>query len=239
MIVFRFVESLQRHDLRHDRAGKRFCLVKLGNVRLGNMLLLVVGVENRRPILRAGVWSLAITLCRIMGQFRLENFEKLPVRNLRRVEGDLHGFGVAGLSCAHLLVFGIRERSSGISRGGVFHTFDVLENATSEYPGGSLANPIRAGEHRRDRLGPGEDHLRPGADFLQFLKVFFSVAHDPCTAQSPGRDTGTQRMYGRRFSSQRRAEAYCRVLHASARRWRRKSPTDIACRCLVPGDCAV
>ncbi len=43
MIGLGCVERLKRNDLRHDGPGKRFCLIKLGNVRLRDVLLFFRG----------------------------------------------------------------------------------------------------------------------------------------------------------------------------------------------------
>src|SRR5208283_4981791 len=66
VIGFGFVEGLQWNYLRHDTTGERFSLIKLRYVGLGDVLLFLVGEEDGRAVLRAGVRSLAIELCGIV-----------------------------------------------------------------------------------------------------------------------------------------------------------------------------
>ncbi len=77
VISLRRIERLQRHYLGHDRAGKRFGLVELRNVRLGNALLIIVAVEDGRAILRAFVRTLTIQLRRIKG-YGEEHLQNCP-----------------------------------------------------------------------------------------------------------------------------------------------------------------
>src|SRR5580658_2952198 len=72
------VEGVQRNDLRHDRSTKRSCLFKLGDVGLRDVLLFVIGVENHRAILAAGIRPLAIELRGVVSHGE-EYFEKLTV----------------------------------------------------------------------------------------------------------------------------------------------------------------
>src|SRR5271155_347560 len=54
------IKSFQCDHLSHDRRRVNFGLVELRDVRFGDPLLFVVGVENRRTILGAGVRSLTV-----------------------------------------------------------------------------------------------------------------------------------------------------------------------------------
>src|SRR6266536_5175102 len=62
------IESLQRHDLGHDRSRKNPGLVELSDVGLGDALLLLILVKNRRSVLRALVRTLTIELRGVVRQ---------------------------------------------------------------------------------------------------------------------------------------------------------------------------
>src|SRR3954454_16103994 len=66
MIVFRRIEPLQRADLGHDRLLVDLGGVELGDIGLRHLLLLIIGSEDRRTILRTGVRALAVQLRRVM-----------------------------------------------------------------------------------------------------------------------------------------------------------------------------
>src|SRR2546423_1510597 len=55
VVLFGRVKSLQRHDLRDDRALEDFRVVQIANIRFGNFFLLFVGIKNRRPVVRAAI----------------------------------------------------------------------------------------------------------------------------------------------------------------------------------------
>src|SRR3984885_133615 len=122
VIGFGRVERFQRNNLGNDRQRKRFCLIELRDVGLGDVLLFGIGVENHGTILRAAIRALTIELRGIESDGE-KYFEKLAVGNLRRVEGDLHGFGVTGLAAAHLFVVRRRDRASGIAGSGILAAF--------------------------------------------------------------------------------------------------------------------
>src|SRR4026208_1331178 len=60
MISLRVVEGLQWRYLSDNRSIKNFRPIKLFDVGLGNFLLLLIGVEDRRTVLRTAVGSLTI-----------------------------------------------------------------------------------------------------------------------------------------------------------------------------------
>src|SRR5438093_13010280 len=69
-----------------------------------------------------------------------EDFEKLTVRNLRRVVGNPYGFGVSGRTAADCIVLSCFRRTARVPGHDVFDSFDVLkhgldspETATREY----------------------------------------------------------------------------------------------------------
>ena len=103
MVVFGRIERAQRRDLRHDRTRECLRLRQLRNVRLRFALLLVARIKDRRAILRPMVRTLAIQLRGIVRD-REKDLHQLPVRDLRRIEHDLHGLRVARVAGADLLV---------------------------------------------------------------------------------------------------------------------------------------
>src|SRR6266568_5735518 len=94
--------------------GKRLRFCELRHVRLGFTLLLVVAVENRGAILRAVVGPLTVQLRGVVGH-REEDLHQLAVRDLRRIEYDLHGLGVSRTATADFFVRGRRRASSSVA----------------------------------------------------------------------------------------------------------------------------
>ena len=86
---------LERHDLRDDRLPERALARQARDVSVGRFLLLITGVENRRPILRTDVRSLPVQLRRIVGD-REKDLQQALVRHLLGIVRDLDRFGVAG-----------------------------------------------------------------------------------------------------------------------------------------------
>src|ERR1700690_2641718 len=85
MIGLGVIELAQRNHLSHDRAGKQFRLFQLRYISLGNVFLLISGIENYRTILGAGIRPLTIELCGVERHGE-KHFKKLPVGNLYRIE---------------------------------------------------------------------------------------------------------------------------------------------------------
>ena len=67
--------------------------------------------------------------CVGLGGDREKHFEKLSVGNVRRVEGNLYGFGVPGVSRADDFVFSRGRRTGGVPGSGTLDAFDMLENS--------------------------------------------------------------------------------------------------------------
>ena len=89
-------------ELRHfgdDRIIERTFGSKRSDYGIGCFALCLVVPENRRPILRTVITTLAVTRRRIVD--REENFEDLLVRDLRRIELQLHDFSMTGRSGAN------------------------------------------------------------------------------------------------------------------------------------------
>ena len=96
--------------------------------------------EDRGAVLRADVVALLIRRGRIVQAE--EEVEDVVVRDLRRIEDDLDGLGVAGAAALHVLVARIRERAAGVTDRGVDHAgqfadqlLDAPEAAASERGG--------------------------------------------------------------------------------------------------------
>ena len=97
VIPLRRIKRLQRHHLRHNRLPKNFRLIQLRNVSLGNLLLLIIPVENHRPVLRAFIRPLPVHLRRIE-RHREEHPQQLSISHLRRIVNNLHRLRMSGLA---------------------------------------------------------------------------------------------------------------------------------------------
>src|SRR5579863_5226509 len=75
------IKSLQRDHLGNNGAGKDFGFVELCNVCLSDPFLLVVGIPDRRAVLRAFVWTLTVQLGGVMGHGE-EDAKQLGVSDL-------------------------------------------------------------------------------------------------------------------------------------------------------------
>ena len=87
---------------------------QLLDVCLGDALLLVAGVEDLRAVLRAFIGTLTIQFRRIVSH-REVNLQKLAEGDLRGIEGDLDGLGVAGGAGAHDFIMRIGFASASVS----------------------------------------------------------------------------------------------------------------------------
>src|SRR5438552_16251834 len=125
MIVFRLVERRRRSDLGHDRARKLSARRQLRLRLLGDSLLLVAVIENRRTVLGADVRALTVQRRRIV--ILPEDVEQLLVRHLRRIVDELNHFGVSRASAAHILIGRVLERPAEITDGRVLHTVYVAK----------------------------------------------------------------------------------------------------------------
>src|ERR687893_682671 len=128
MVALSVVERACGGDLRGDRtvtgAPKRL-LVGVTHL-LGCPVLLVVGVVDRRAVLRADVVALAHPLRRVVGL--PEYCEQVSVGDLLGLEDDEHGFGVSGTSAADLLVGRIRRVASRVADRRRVNTVDLPED---------------------------------------------------------------------------------------------------------------
>ena len=89
VIGFGRIKPLERGNFGNDRRPENAGFVQLGDIGKRQLLLRFVGIENRRTVLGPLIRTLAIELCWIVRDGE-ENPQKVFVRNLGRVEGDLH-----------------------------------------------------------------------------------------------------------------------------------------------------
>src|SRR5580658_1470206 len=92
MLGFRFPEIAGGRHFGHDLAGPESGRLDIGDRLLGDPLLLGRRIENRRAIARAGVVALAVRRRRVMDLE--EEFQELPIADLRGIEDDLDAFGM-------------------------------------------------------------------------------------------------------------------------------------------------
>src|SRR6185312_4898164 len=125
MVVFRYPEGGRGHDLRDDWFLEPAGLVKDLPGLLGQFLLLVVVVEDRRPVLRSHIRALAIGGGRVV--VVPEDVEQRVVAHQCWIELDLDHFGVSGGVAAHFFVCGIGLRPAFISCGRGSDAGNLLE----------------------------------------------------------------------------------------------------------------
>ena len=159
VIGLRRIECLQRAELGHDRLPVDFRGIELGYVGLRHLLLLVIGGEDRRPVLRAAVGALAVQLGRVV-HHREEDLQDLAVADLLRVVFDLDRFRVPRGSHRNHVVVGGRLAAAGITGHGIDHARGVLEHALNapEATAGNdrgldIAGRCHVGGGRRDDHG--------------------------------------------------------------------------------------
>ncbi len=114
MIGLGLEERLERLDPGDDRGVEYAGLVELLDVRLGDLLLPGVCVEDRRAILPADVGALTIELRRVVRD-RKEHFQQLPIGDPARIEADLHHLGMLRRPTAHGAIVRGFGRVAGVS----------------------------------------------------------------------------------------------------------------------------
>src|SRR4051795_13158793 len=137
-------------DLAHPGRGQTLLV---GVARgLGRRALLVAGVVDRRPVLRADVVALAHALGRVVAL--PEEPEHLLVAGEKRVEDDEDGLGVAGATRADLLVGRVRRRAARVADGRRVHARGLPEDplGAPEAAHAELRALEPVGERRRDRV---------------------------------------------------------------------------------------
>src|SRR3989475_6769484 len=113
MIVLGDVEGPGGDDLGDDGVIEDLVLREGSDHVLGDRLLVRRVVEDRRPVLRADVMTLAVERGRIVD--REEDLKQLAEGDHLGVERDLHRLGVAGAACADRLVSRIRALPADVA----------------------------------------------------------------------------------------------------------------------------
>ena len=128
MIGFRRKEVRQCAHLGDDRPPERLRRAELGDIGIGDFLLLRIGREDRGSVLRADIRSLPVQLRRIVRHGE-EYLQELAIADSLRIVGDLDRFGVAGGAGADGRVAGGGLAAPRISGDGVHHARGVLKHA--------------------------------------------------------------------------------------------------------------
>src|SRR6185312_5427002 len=126
MVVFSYPEGGGGHDLRDDLLREPPALAKDLPGLLGQLLLLVVVIEDRRAVLRSYIRALAIEGGRVV--VVPEDVEQRVVAHQRWIELDLDHFGVSGGVAAHFFVCGIGLRPAFIACGRGNDAGNLLES---------------------------------------------------------------------------------------------------------------
>jgi len=110
------IEALERDDFGDDGLRIDFGRVELRDVGLSDLLLLIVGIEDRGAVLRAVVGALVVEFSGIVADGE-EDHEDLAVGNLGWIEDDFDRLGVAGFPGADFLVVCGFGGAAGIAGG--------------------------------------------------------------------------------------------------------------------------
>src|SRR5207244_9791443 len=108
------IEVVERSHLRHDGTREYLRLAQLIHIAERDLLLSLVRVEDRGAILGTHIRTLSVQLRRIV-RHRKENLQQATVRDLRRIVGDPHRFGMPGRAGADDLVLCRRRAASRIA----------------------------------------------------------------------------------------------------------------------------
>ena len=125
MVALGRIECLERRYLRYDRIVPQLG-GDLADRCLGLFLLTIVVVENGTAILRADIITLSVQRRRVV--CTPEHFEDLRECDLRRIKMHLDHFGMPCCFGTDLPISGMSDRTTGISRLDLVHTFQVLIN---------------------------------------------------------------------------------------------------------------
>ena len=113
MVILGGVELGQGLQGGDDGVSEHLGLVQFLDENRSFLLLPLVGVENRRAILRAHVAALAIECGGVVGG--KEDRHQVAKGNLRRIEFDFDDLGVAGYPHADLLISGVLRPAAGVA----------------------------------------------------------------------------------------------------------------------------
>src|SRR4029079_19403361 len=124
VIILGLEERSGLDDLGLYHARCEFLLHRLLR-RLGELSLLLVMIENRRPVLVAAVAELAVFRQRIV--VVPEHVEQLLIADLGGVVSDLNRLGVPGAAGRNLFVGRLVALAAGIARGRADHARHLVE----------------------------------------------------------------------------------------------------------------
>ena len=167
VVFFSAVEGYERDDLRDDGLVEDVGGVELVDVVLGDVALLVVGVEDGRAVAGADVCALAVELRGVVDDGE-EDAQERAVGDDGGVEEDFESFGVAGVFSADGAVVGCFRGSSGVADGGAGYAFDALEDgldapeAASGEDCGFALSGVKAGLGSDDVVDGGGDGFFAG-----------------------------------------------------------------------------
>lgn len=159
MVLLGWVERGQGFKGGDNGSGEDFALVELYDIRLGDLFLLIIGVENGRTVLRSDIGALTIELCRVMSHGE-KDFKQFSEADDLGIVSNLNGFGVLGFSGADGLVVGVVLVSTCVSGNDIRDPGDLFKDgfgapktpACQNKPGGGL---IGFGFEIGDRIGKG------------------------------------------------------------------------------------
>ena len=116
MIFFGLVEGLGRRDFRYDRRGQDSGGVDCGDDFVRGLFLFGPEIKNSGAVLRAAVVALPVFGRGVVDLE--EELQNCAEAGLYGVEGDFHGFGMAGLTRANIIIFRAFERSARVADAG-------------------------------------------------------------------------------------------------------------------------
>src|SRR6266567_1938732 len=92
MLRLCLLEGAYWHDCSDNFPGPDPRCIDIGNRIQGNPLLILAGVEDRRPVAGTDVIALAVSRRRVMNL--KEELQQLPITDLARIENDFDRFGM-------------------------------------------------------------------------------------------------------------------------------------------------
>src|SRR5215831_10163911 len=114
MVVLGGIELAQGLESRRNPVLEYMCVVQLPDIRFGNALLFVVGIEYRRTILPAHVVTLPVDLRGIVGNRKVD-FQQLAECRLAGVVADFDDFRVIRATAADGAIVRGLGRASGVA----------------------------------------------------------------------------------------------------------------------------
>ena len=126
VVVLRGIESVQRHNLRHDGFFPEVSFIEFSDERFSDGSLPVVVIEDGGTVLRAHVLALPVQCGRVVdGE---ENLQDFPIRNLVRIESQLDRLGVTRGVGADSLVGRIDGGTAGVAGSHILNPIHFFED---------------------------------------------------------------------------------------------------------------